>query len=295
MRILITGGNGQVGYELQRSLSLYGEIDAPDRHKLNLDNLDAVTRYLEETKPDLIVNAAAWTAVDKAEEEQEKCYLLNAALPEVLARYTAGQGIWLIHYSSDYVYPGNGDQPWTEESPTDPLSVYGKTKLEGDQKIAASDAHYLIFRTSWVYSARGNNFMKTMLRLAAERDSLSIVADQWGAPTPARLIADVTATAVAKIRSKLAPNVGIYHLAPKGEASWHGFAAEIFRISQLERMNHKLISVKGIKTEEYPMPAVRPLNSRLNTDKIKHQFDIEMPGWKSQLKLTFEEYASFIR
>lgn len=295
MRILITGGSGQVGYELQRSLSLYGEIDAPSRQKLNLENLDAVTKYLEQTKPDLIVNAAAWTAVDKAEEEQDKCYLLNTALPELLANYAAQQDIWLIHYSSDYVYPGDGEQPWTEESPTQPLSVYGKTKLEGDQKVAASGAQYLIFRTSWVYSARGNNFMKTMLRLAAERDSLSIVADQWGAPTSARLIAEVTATAVAKIRSKLAPNVGVYHLAPKGETCWHEFAAEIFRLAENEGVQLKLASAAGIATAEYPTPAQRPLNSRLSLEKIQQEYGIELPEWQPQLLLAIKEYLSFLK
>lgn len=295
MRILIAGGSGQVGYELQRSLSLYGEIDAPEREKLNLENLDAVTKYLEQTKPDLIVNAAAWTAVDKAEEEQDKCYLLNAALPELLASYAAQQGIWLIHFSSDYVYPGDGHKPWTEESPTQPLSVYGKTKLEGDQKVAASGAQYLIFRTSWVYSARGNNFMKTMLRLATERDSLSIVADQWGAPTPARLIADVTAAAVAKIRSKLAPNAGVYHLAPKGETCWHGFAAEIFRLAENEGVQLQLTSASGIATAEYPTPAQRPLNSRLSLEKIQQEYGIQLPEWQPQLLLTIKEYLSFFK
>ena len=197
MNIFITGGNGQVGFELQRQFAPFGTILAPTRQELDLTNADAVEAYLAKHQPGLILNAAAYTAVDKAESEPQQAKRLNAELPAQLAEYAAKQGIPLVHYSTDYVYPGNGETPWQEDSPTGPLSVYGQTKLEGDEAVVNSGASHLIFRTSWVYAARGNNFMKTMLRLGREREALSIVNDQIGAPTPARLIAQVTALATS--------------------------------------------------------------------------------------------------
>lgn len=291
MKILITGGTGQIGYELQRSLNSYGVVDAPNREKLDLEDFDAVKNYLRQTTPDLIVNAAAWTAVDEAEEEWGKCNILNVALPELLANYAAGQNKWLIHYSSDYVYSGDGEQPWTEESPTKPLSVYGKSKSEGDQKIIASGANFLIFRTSWVYSARGNNFMKTMLNLAEESIELAIVADQVGAPTPARLVANITALAVTKIQNGKRLDKGIYHLSPRGLTNWCEFAKLIFRLARKEGKELKIAKVRPIKTEQYPTPATRPLNSRLSLHKLEAELSIEMPSWEDQLELTFIEFA----
>jgi dTDP-4-dehydrorhamnose reductase len=292
MNILVTGGSGQVGFELQRSLAIFGRVDAPDRQHLNLEDLDQVAAYLEATKPGLIVNAAAWTAVDKAETEQDSARIVNADLPAVLASYAARNNIWLIHYSSDYVYPGNGATPWTETDQTAPLSVYGKSKLLGDDNIAVSGCHYMIFRTSWVYSARGNNFMKTMLRLGAEREQLSIVNDQWGVPTPARLIAEITALAVSRSQQMALQVSGIYHLAPSGETNWCKFAESIFALAQDEGFKLKVAQVTGISTSDYPTPASRPLNSRLSLEKIERELGIIMPDWYSQLQMTLEEYLS---
>ena len=278
MNILLLGKTGQAGFELHRTLSPLGPITAPSRAELDLTKEQAVADYLEAHNPDLIVNAAAWTAVDAAEQQQTEARRLNAGLPEQLAKYSAEQGAFLVHYSSDYVYPGNGTEPWKETSATGPLSVYGQTKLEGDQAIAQSGCEHLIFRTSWVYSARGNNFMKTMLRLAESKPELNIVADQIGAPTPARLIAQVTALA---IHSKL--ETGLYHLAPTGETSWQGFAREIFGLAG------KSTKANPIPTSDYPTPAKRPLNSRMDVTKLQGALNIQLPDWQSQLELTLNE------
>lgn len=279
MNILLLGKTGQVGFELHRTLSPLGAIIAPGRAELDLTSEQAVADYLQTHQPALIVNAAAWTAVDAAEEQQTEARRLNAGLPAQLAGYSAEQGALLVHYSSDYVYPGTGTEPWQEDSATGPLSVYGQTKLEGDQAIADSGAEHFIFRTSWVYSARGNNFMKTMLRLAEDRPELNIVADQTGAPTPARLIADITALA---LHSNL-PG-GVYHLAPAGETSWQGFAEEIFRLAG------KNTKANPIPTSDYPTPAQRPLNSRMGISKLETALSIQLPDWQSQLALTLGEY-----
>ena len=309
MNILITGGNGQVGFELQRSLALFGEILAPTRQQLDLSNSAAVDDYLQTHQPGLIVNAAAYTAVDKAESEPEQARRLNADLPAQLAGYAKANDILLVHYSSDYVYPGTGNSPFSEEAETGPLGVYGQTKLEGDEAIAASGCRHLIFRTSWVYSARGNNFMKTMLRLAKDKTTLNIVADQIGAPTPARLIANVTAYAVACIKPAAgATNApvgacsqaintipsGIYHLAPKGETSWHGFAQSIFKLAQEkgESLNMGPEQAHPIPTSDYLTPAQRPLNSRLQLNKLEGALGLELPDWQSQLELTLIEHLS---
>ena len=287
MNILLLGKTGQVGFELHRTLSPLGTINAPGRETLDLMNEEAVANLLANTTPNLIVNAAAWTAVDSAEEHQAEAKQLNAELPEQLASYAKANNIRLIHYSSDYVYPGNGDEAWTENSPTGPLSVYGTSKLAGDQAIQKSGADYLIFRTSWVYSARGNNFMKTMLRLAKSKTELNIVADQIGAPTPARLIAQVTTLA---IHGKLGK--GLYHLAPRGETSWHGFAQEIFRLAQENGVQLAMGSDSAypIPTSDYPTPATRPLNSRMEITKLEGALNIALPDWQSQLALTLGEY-----
>jgi dTDP-4-dehydrorhamnose reductase len=286
MNILITGGNGQVGFELQRSLALFGKILAPTRQQLDLSSACAVDDYLQAQQPDMIVNAAAYTAVDKAESEPQQARRLNAELPAQLAAYARANNILLVHYSSDYVYPGTGNTPFNEEAETGPLGVYGITKLEGDQAITASGCRHLIFRTSWVYSARGNNFMKTMLRLAKEKAALNVVADQIGAPTPARLIANVTAHAIARAISS-----GIYHLVPKGETSWHGFAQAIFKLAKEHDFPLSLHpeNVIPIRTSEYPTPAQRPLNSRLSTDKLEQALGATLPHWQQQLELTFKE------
>lgn len=279
MRILLLGKTGQVGFELHRTLSPLGEIDSPSRAELDLTNGKSLASYLANTQPGLIVNAAAWTAVDAAEENRTEAERLNTALPEQLARYAAVNNARLVHYSSDYVYPGTDETPWQETSPTGPVSHYGKTKLKGDQAIKQSGADYLIFRTSWVYSARGNNFLKTMLRLAESKSELNIVADQIGAPTPARLIAQISTLAV---HSELAK--GLYHLAPRGETSWQGFASEIFRLAG------QTTKPKPIPTSDYPTAAHRPLNSRMDVSKLENALNIKLPDWQSQLELTLREY-----
>ncbi|MEC8916845.1 dTDP-4-dehydrorhamnose reductase [Salinicola sp. LHM] len=290
MNILILGGSGQVGFELQRALAPLGNCIAPGRRSLDLQDAAAVVRLLDELGPSLVVNAAAWTAVDAAEKSRDEAFRLNAALPAQLADYCASHSAKLVHYSSDYVYPGGGDTAWQETSETGPLSVYGKSKLAGDEAVLASGADALIFRTSWVYSARGHNFMKTMLRLAREREALRIVGDQIGAPTPARLIAEVTLLAV-KQRGEGRLEPGLYHLAPRGETNWHGFAQAIFRHAEAlgETLQVKPDQVVSIATANYPTPARRPLNSRLSLEKVEQALGITLPNWESQLQLTLAE------
>lgn len=287
MNILLLGKTGQVGFELHRTLSPLGTINAPGREELELMSEDAVHKYLASNKPDIIVNAAAWTAVDAAEEHKAEAERMNASLPKQLAEYSVAKNIRLVHFSSDYVYPGDGDQPWQETSPTGPLSHYGKTKLEGDRALDQSGADYLIFRTSWVYSVRGNNFMKTMLRLAKGKTELKIVADQIGAPTPARLIAQVTTLAIHNQLTK-----GLYHLAPRGETSWHGFAREIFSLAKQngEQLTMGPENAHPIPTSDYPTPATRPLDSRMDVSKLEKSLNIQLPAWQNQLALTLNEY-----
>ncbi|MGY3727797.1 MULTISPECIES: dTDP-4-dehydrorhamnose reductase [Cobetia] len=286
-RILILGGNGQVGFELQRSFAPFGEVRAPRRSDVDASDLDAVATLIDAYQPQLILNAAAWTAVDKAEEEREGAMRLNAELPALLAEKASALGVTLVHYSSDYVYPGDGDQPWREDSPTAPLSVYGESKLVGDEAVLASGCRHLVFRTSWVYAARGNNFMKTMLKLGRDRDALNIVNDQIGAPTPARLIAQLTCEALRKRIDS-----GLYHLAPQGTTSWHGFAQSILRlaIEQGEALAVDPQTLGGIPTAEYPTPATRPLNSRLALTKLEAALGLDLPDWQSQLALTLREH-----
>jgi dTDP-4-dehydrorhamnose reductase len=290
-RILLLGATGQVGFELQRSLAPLGELVAPLRKEVDLTNPAALRILLNVVRPDRIVNAAAWTGVDAAEEHVDEARAVNAGLPSVLADYAAARDIWLVHYSTDYVYPGTGETPWKETDDPAPLSVYGQTKLEGDKAIEASGAKHLIFRTSWVYSARGSNFMKTMLRLGTEREALKVVSDQIGSPTPARLIAEVTALALHRLGGERALGPGVYHLAPRGETSWHGFAREI--VAQAIARGHELAidpaRVDPIPTADWPTPAARPLNSRLSVDRIEKGLGIRLPDWKAQLALTLAE------
>ena len=285
MKILLLGKNGQVGWELQRSLAPLGELIALDRHSIDycgdLSQPEAVAETVNRLKPTVIVNAAAYTAVDKAETETELSYTINAKAPEALAQAAKQIGAWLVHYSTDYVFNGSGSQAWQETDAVAPLSVYGQSKLAGEQAIQAAEGLHLIFRTSWVYAARGNNFAKTMLRLAKERDQLSVINDQIGAPTGAELLADVTAHA---IRSGLKQSElsGLYHLAAAGETSWYDYAGYV-----LDYARHKGIELKttenaisAIPTSAYPTPAQRPLNSRLNTEKLQNQFGLVLPDWQ---------------
>lgn len=290
MKILLLGQTGQVGFELKRTFAPLGTITAPTRERLDLLNEEAVRRYLNEHQPALILNAAAYTAVDKAESEPLLAARLNAKLPAQLAEYAKQAGATLIHYSSDYVYPGQGSKPVDEQATTGPLSVYGKTKLGGDQAIADSGCKHYIFRTSWVYSARGQNFMKTMIRLGKDKAGLKVVSDQVGAPTPARLIAQVSLLAYTR---NIEP--GIYHLAPQGETSWQGFAQAIFEqcASRGKELTIMPEAVKPIPTKDYPTPAQRPLNSRLNLQKLEQALDATMPPWDDQLAQTLEEFLEY--
>jgi dTDP-4-dehydrorhamnose reductase len=285
MKILLLGKNGQVGWELQRSLTPLGEVLALDRHSSpwcgDLSQPERLAQTVRDYRPDVIVNAAAHTAVDKAESEPELARCLNATAPEALAKAAAEVGAWLVHYSTDYVFNGHGDQPWQEGGATGPLSVYGQTKLEGEQAITAACAKHLIFRTSWVYAARGGNFAKTMLRLAGERERLTVIDDQHGAPTGADLIADVTAQAIRGVLQQ-ADLAGVYHLVAAGETTWHGYASHVIAKARLIRpeLALKVNEIAAVPTASFPTPAQRPLNSRLSTFKLQQAFDLVLPPWQ---------------
>lgn len=285
MKILLLGKNGQVGWELQRSLAPLGEVLALDRHSApwcgDLSQPERLAQTVRDYRPDVIVNAAAHTAVDKAESEPELARCLNATAPEALAKAAAEVGAWLVHYSTDYVFNGQGDQPWQEGGATDPLSVYGQTKLEGEQAIAAACAKHLIFRTSWVYAARGGNFAKTMLRLAGERERLTVIDDQHGAPTGADLIADVTAHAIRRVLQQQ-DLAGIYHLVAAGETTWHGYASHVIAKARLINpdLALKVNEIAPVSTASFPTAAQRPLNSRLSTHKLQQAFGLVLPPWQ---------------
>ncbi|MFM0285983.1 dTDP-4-dehydrorhamnose reductase [Paraburkholderia megapolitana] len=284
--ILLTGVNGQVGFDLQRSLQGLGKVVALDRNALNLDDLDQVRRVVREVKPGLIVNPAAHTAVDKAETEVDAAMRLNAETPGVLAEEAKRLGAALVHYSTDYVFDGTKDGAYVETDAVNPQNVYGKSKLAGEQAIAASGCAHLIFRTSWVYGTRGKNFLLTMLRLGAERSELSVVADQFGAPTWANTIAALSASVlsqavVAGSGDWWAEHSGVYHLTASGVTSWHGFAEAIFDFSNLE----KKPAVKPIPASSYPTPAARPGNSRMSNEKLADVFGVRAPDWRDALQL----------
>lgn len=286
MKILLLGKNGQVGWELQRSLAPLGELLALDSRSPDycgdLNDLSGLAVTVQRFAPDVIVNAAAYTAVDKAEAEPQLARKVNAEAPAVLAREARRLNALLVHYSSDYVFAGHGDTPWQESDPVAPLSVYGSSKLAGEQAIQTSGCSHLIFRTSWVYAARGNNFAKTMLRLAQERDSLNVIDDQFGAPTGAELLADVTAHAIRAVISQ--PELGgLYHLAAAGETTWCRYARFVLEQALAAGVQLKVTPamVGAITTESYPTPAKRPGNSRLNTQKLQKAFALNLPDWQS--------------
>jgi dTDP-4-dehydrorhamnose reductase len=289
MKILLLGKNGQVGWELQRSLAPLGELLALDRHSTDfcgdfcgdLNQPERLAQTVRDWRPDVIVNAAAHTAVDKAESEPDLARCLNATAPAALAQAAADIGAWLVHYSTDYVFNGQGEQAWQESDATGPLSVYGQTKLEGEQHIVASGCKHLIFRTSWVYAARGGNFAKTMLRLAAERERLTVIDDQHGAPTGADLIADITAHAIRSVLHQPALG-GLYHLAAAGQTSWHGYASHVITQARQTRpeLLLKVTDIAPVPTTSFPTPAQRPLNSRLDTRKLQQDFGLVLPAWQ---------------
>ncbi|WCM89158.1 dTDP-4-dehydrorhamnose reductase [Acidovorax sp. NCPPB 3576] len=286
MNILLFGKGGQVGWELQRSLSVLGTVTALDHdstdHCGNFADPAGIVDTVRALRPDVIVNAAAHTAVDKAESEPDFARTLNATTPGVLADEAARNGAWLVHYSTDYVFDGSGDRPWVETDTPAPLSVYGRTKLEGEQLIRQSGARHLILRTSWVYAARGGNFAKTMLRLAQERERLTVIDDQWGAPTGADLIADVTAHALRHLQQR-PEDAGLYHLVAAGETNWHAYAKYVLAQSALGGDAIKIVAneVAAVPTSAFPTPAVRPHNSRLDTRRLQSTFGLVLPHWQA--------------
>ena len=291
-RILLTGKNGQVGWELLRTLATLGEVMACNRKELNLGNLDIIRKVVREHKPTIIVNAAAYTAVDKAEEESALAMTINGTSPGVLAEEAKRLGATLIHYSTDYVFDGNKKDSYSEDDVTNPLNKYGKTKLAGEQAIQAVGGAYLIFRTSWVYGVRGNNFLLKILKIAKECNSFNVVNDQFGAPTWSRTIAEATAQIISKITCKSNPKLlfeeisGIYHLTSEGRTSWFGFAEAILAKCNGLATVPRLVPVS---TGKYPLPAIRPLNSVLSNAKLYQRFNIKLPVWTTSLELCMEE------
>ncbi|MEP9318835.1 dTDP-4-dehydrorhamnose reductase [Pseudomonas sp. LABIM340] len=284
-KILLLGANGQVGWELQRALAPLGQLLVCDRHSADLSDLGGLSALIRQEKPDTIVNAGAYTAVDKAESHVADARRINADAVSAMAQAAREIDACLVHYSTDYVFDGSGSTPFSEDAPTNPLSVYGQTKLEGELAIRESGCRHLIFRTSWVYASRGANFAKTMLRLAKEREELRVIADQFGAPTSAELIADITALVLQRLAHDSELNAyasGTYHLVASGETSWHSYAQ--FVIGEAIRLGSDLRAaperVIPIATSEYPLPAKRPANSRLANDKLQRTFDVQLPHWE---------------
>lgn len=290
-RILLTGKDGQVGFELQRSLSVLGEIVAVDQAECDLANPDAIRQLVRDVAPAIIVNPAAYTAVDKAESEPELAQAINGVAPGILGEEAKRLGALVVHYSTDYVFDGTKAGAYTEDDVPNPQSIYGKTKLAGEKALQASGADYLIFRTSWVFGAHGGNFAKTILRLAAERDVLKIVADQYGAPTSAALLADVTAHAIARYQlagseGRAAFPFGLYHLVAVGVTTWHAYAQAVVRAALAAGRPLKIQpeAIAAIPTSAYPLPAPRPANSQLDTSRLQTQFGLRLPSWEDGLK-----------
>ncbi len=295
--LLVTGSNGQVGFELRRSLAPLGRVIALDRAGCDLSRPDALRGVLREWRPDVIVNAAAYTAVDKAEADVDAALAINAVAPGVLAEEARAAGSLLVHYSTDYVFDGGKQGPYVETDAVNPQSVYGKSKLAGERAIEAAGATALVLRTCWVAGAHGGNFAKTMLKLGRERDTLRVIADQFGAPTTASLIADVTAQIVSRHwlhgRRESFP-AGLYHLAASGETTWHGYATEVLKSAAARGIELKVdpARIEAIPTSAYPLPAPRPANSRLDTRKLRETFGIYLPDWREGMHLLLDQILS---
>lgn len=297
MTVLVFGGNGQVGQELLRALAPLGKVVATTRSGVLPDGSpcetadfgqpDSLTALLDRLQPSLVVNAAAYTAVDRAEQEVDAAFAANAQAPGVIARWCAAHGVPFVHYSTDYVFDGQGSAPYREEEPTAPLGVYGTSKRDGEDAVRAAGGRHLIFRTAWVYASHGANFLRTMLRVGAERDQLRVVADQVGTPTPATLIADVTAQAL-RHPGQLS---GTWHLTASGQTSWHGFAEAIFAEALVTGVLAKVPAVEAIPSSEYPTPAKRPAWSVLDNRKLQQDFSIVLPSWQDGLKRVMAEIA----
>lgn len=294
MKVLLFGKGGQVGWELQRSLASLGELICLDFDSTDFcgdfSNPDGIANTVRTIAPDIIVNSAAHTAVDKAESEPALAYAINAQTPGVLAQEAKKSGAWLVHYSTDYVFNGSGEQPWVETDTTAPLSVYGKTKLQGEQAIIASGCKHLIFRTSWVYAARGGNFAKTMLKLAQERENLKVIDDQIGAPTGADLLADITSHAIRMARHN-SDISGLYHLVASGHTSWYDYARFVIDFARDADLKIKVAdnAIERVPTTAFPTPAQRPKNSRLNTSKIQSTFGVHLPHWQHGVQRMLSE------
>ena len=287
MKILLLGKNGQLGWELQRSLAPLGELVALDRQGApglcgDLGEPDGLAATVRALRPDVIVNAAAYTAVDRAESEPDLARRINAHAPAALAREAAACGALLVHYSTDYVFHGHGQRPWAEDDPTGPLNVYGQTKLAGEQAIVQAGCRHLILRTSWIHAARGGNFARTMLRLARQQPRLTVIDDQWGAPTGAELIADVSAHAIVQLRAR-PDKAGIYHLAAAGETNWFSYAKHVLAQAQSAQaaIEYAVKDILPIPSSAYPVAATRPHNSRLDTRKLRTAFDLRLPPWQA--------------
>ena len=292
MNILLFGKTGQVGWELQRSLAPLGNLIALDVHSTDycgdFSNPQGVAETVHRIRPDVIVNAAAHTAVDKAESEIEFAQLLNAISVEAIAKAATEVGAWVVHYSTDYVFPGTGTMAWRETDETSPLNVYGETKLAGEKALQQHCPKHLIFRTSWVYAGKGNNFAKTMLRLAKDRTEMSVINDQYGAPTGAELLADCTAHAIRVALNK--PDVaGLYHLVAGGTTTWYDYASLVFAEARNAGIDLALTDLKAVPTSAYPTPARRPGNSRLNTEKFQRNFGLVLPQWENGVKRMLNE------
>ncbi|MCE5387719.1 MAG: dTDP-4-dehydrorhamnose reductase [Acidithiobacillus sp.] len=292
-RILLLGANGQLGWELRRSLLPLGEVLPLTRGEVDLADGAGLLRLLDVQQPTVIVNAAAYTAVDRAESEPEQALRINGEAPGLLARWAAARGGWLVHYSTDYVFDGRKDGAYVESDPVHPMSVYGRSKRAGEEAILAAAAPALILRTSWVYAAHGQNFAKTMLRLAAERESLRVVADQWGAPTSAELLADATALILWQLlqHPQDQERAGIYHLSAQGETSWHGYAQYLLAAARDLGWSLRCApeAVEAIPSTAYPVPAPRPANSRLDCRKVQERFGLCLPPWQLQVRRLLEE------
>ncbi|MBA4708162.1 dTDP-4-dehydrorhamnose reductase [Aquitalea aquatica] len=291
-RILITGINGQLGFELRRSLAMLGKCICLDRQQLDLSRPADIAAVLDQYQPDIIVNPAAYTAVDKAESDDELAHAVNAAAPAAMAGWTGAKNALLLHYSTDYVFDGDKAMPYEEDDATSPQSVYGRSKCQGEQAIRASGADHIILRTSWVVGAHGSNFLKTIMRLARERDSLNVVADQIGAPTPAALIADVTAHIIKQWQTgKDKQLLGTYHLSSSGSTSWHGYTEYLLALAERYgvALQLKPENLHAIPSSAYPTPAKRPGNSRLNCSKIEHNFSLTMPAWQDGVEQVFQQ------
>lgn len=292
MNILLFGKTGQVGWELQRALAPLGNLIALDVHSMeycgDFSNPEGVAETVRRVKPDIIVNAAAHTAVDKAEVDADFAQLLNATTVEAIAQEAQKLGAWLVHYSTDYVFPGNGEKPWDEIDVTAPLSVYGKTKLAGETAVQKHCSKYLIFRTSWVYAGKGNNFAKTMIRLAKQKESLSVINDQYGAPTGAELLADCTAHAL-RMALKNPDVAGLYHLVASGTTTWFDYATLVITAAKQAGTDLAIQQILPVPTSAYPTPAKRPQNSRLNTAKFEKTFQLKLPAWENGVLRMLEE------